>query len=99
MLSFNSWNTKLFFGVADPSKNTAQPLNSSIDVAALSEERQAYYAQVKQDLETFWNDINKILEKPEDKMLQHVARIKFILKEHANLKSWFDIEARVSFQK
>jgi hypothetical protein len=66
-------------------------------VAALSEERQAYYAQIKQDIEGFWNDINKILEKPEDKVLQHVARIKLVLRESPNLKSWFDIEARVKF--
>lgn len=65
-------------------------------MAALSEERQAYYAKVKQDLEKFWIEINKVLEKPDDKLLQHVARIKFILRESPAFKSWFDIEARVS---
>ncbi len=82
---------------ADPTKN-ANPTPASVDVAALSEERQAYFNKISVELENFWQNINKVLEKPDDKTLQHVARIKFLLKENPNLKSWFDLEARVKFQ-
>ena len=51
---------------------------------------------MRDDLEKFWNEINQVLEKStDDKLLQHIARIKFILKESPKLKSWFEIEARV----
>jgi hypothetical protein len=66
---------------------------------ALSQERQSQLNNTKQELEKFWLNVNKLLEKPDNKkpMLQNIARFKFNLNHDPQLKSWFELEARVTF--
>ena len=53
--------------------------------------------KVRQDLEKFWDDVNPIMEKNENKpMIQNIARAKFSLRNDPQLKSWFELDARVS---
>lgn len=73
--------------------------NGPVNVDALSEERKAYLAKTKSDLEKFWQDTNALLEKPQDKLIQHIARLKLGLKQDPELKSWFDLEAKVIYSK
>lgn len=67
-----------------------------VNVDGISKEKQTYLAKVKSELETFWKDINSILEKIDDRiLLQHVARLKFNVKKDPEIKSWFETEMRV----
>jgi hypothetical protein len=48
-------------------------------------------------LDTFWKEINGILEKSSDRsMLQNIARLRYVVKSDPSIKSWFELEARVS---
>lgn len=53
--------------------------------------------RVKADLEKFWLDTNQLLDKPQAKLAQHIARLKFNLKKDPEFKSWFDLELRGDF--
>ena len=53
--------------------------------------------KTSKELEAFWRDINMVLEKSSDKsLLQNIARIKYIVDKNPDLKSWFELEPRVS---
>ena len=53
--------------------------------------------KIRHDLEKFWDDVNPIMEKNENKqMIQNIARTKFSLRNDPQLKSWFELDARVS---
>ncbi|RNA34736.1 sperm-associated antigen 17, partial [Brachionus plicatilis] len=67
-----------------------------VNVEQLSEERRNYLKKVKLELEKFWSESAKLFDKPQDKLIQHVARLKISLKQDPQLKSWFDLESRVS---
>ena len=60
--------------------------------------REVHLNKVKLEIEKFWVEANKILEKPDDKqtVIQHIARLKYSLKNDPNVKSWFEPEPRVS---
>lgn len=78
-------------------KINPDPTDKNINIDALSDERQSHLNKLRYDIERFWSEVNKILEKPEDKkMLQHIARLKYTLKHEPELKSWFDLDARVN---
>ena len=52
------------------------------------------------ELQTFWRDINMVLDKSSDKsILQNIARIKYIVDKNPVIKSWFELEPRVTFIK
>jgi hypothetical protein len=62
----------------------------------LSVERQNQLNKVHNELEKFWNEINELLEKADNRsLLQHTARLRFNLKYDPSIKSWFDIDNRV----
>ncbi len=64
----------------------------------MSEERQAQMQKTANELQTFWRDINMILDKSSDKsILQNIARVKYIVDKSPELKSWFELEPRVSY--
>lgn len=50
-------------------------------------------------LERYWSEVNQLLERVDDKqkLRQHIARIKYNLKKDAPIKSWFEVEKRVSY--
>jgi hypothetical protein len=52
-------------------------------------------------LDQFWKDVNVVLEKSSDRsMLQNIARLRYVVKSDPEIKSWFELEARVnSLQK
>ena len=64
----------------------------------ISKEKEEKLGKVRTELETFWNDINQILEKAIDGklLLQDVARLKFNVQKDPPIKSWFETELRVS---
>lgn len=70
--------------------------SSKVSVEELSEERRNYLQKVKLDLEKFWSESSKLFDKPQEKLIQHIARLKISLKQDPDLKSWFDLESRVS---
>ena len=65
---------------------------------ALSEERQHQLNRTKSILERYWSEMNQLLERVDDrqKLRQHIARIKYNLKRDAPIRSWFEVEKRVS---
>ena len=74
--------------------NDAEKLDR-VDSEAFSENRQNYLQKVKFELDKFWLESSKLFEKPQDKLIQNIARLKISLKQDPELKSWFDLEARV----
>ncbi|CAF0878303.1 unnamed protein product [Brachionus calyciflorus] len=70
---------------------------SQVNVEKLSEERRDYLSKVKIELEKFWSEATLLLEKPQDKLIQHIARLKISVKQDPTFKSWFDLEARTDF--
>lgn len=65
----------------------------------ISVDKEAHYGKAKGELEKFWPEITQLLDKPDDKqtIIQHIARLKYNLKNDPNIKSWFEVEARAEF--
>lgn len=64
----------------------------------ISKEKEEKLVKVRTELDTFWKEINQILEEAIDGklLLQDVARLKFNVQKDPAIKSWFETELRVS---
>lgn len=64
------------------------------------DQKKVHYENLKNELDKFWTESNKIIEKRlERPLIQNIARLKLNLKKDPEFKSWFEIEKRNSFSQ